>query len=174
MKYADVLQNDHFNNLAAIFRVAFRSNYWRSKHAHVPVFTLLESFYDVSSAEIFNSSEVLITFTSTITAIVSADSDLFYTTDDMDWFVSVLSGDPSEARAILAMFMAFYSSPDEVLTPAEVANQTGTAESTWRNKAAAGEIPGAIKLGKQWLLPVRILKMRGVNVSAEEQDIDFE
>ena len=39
------------------------------------------------------------------------------------------------------------------ITPAEAAALTNTAESTWRNRAAAGQVPGAVKKGKQWLLP---------------------
>jgi hypothetical protein len=39
------------------------------------------------------------------------------------------------------------------LTPYEIAMGTDTAESTWRNKAARGELRGAIKKGKQWLIP---------------------
>lgn len=50
------------------------------------------------------------------------------------------------------------------LTPAEVAAATDTAESGWRNKAAAGEIPGAVKKGKQWLLLRSVLRAQGVKV----------
>lgn len=39
------------------------------------------------------------------------------------------------------------------LTPDEIAGMTGMAASTWRNKAARGEITGAVKKGKQWLIP---------------------
>lgn len=52
----------------------------------------------------------------------------------------------------------------EWFTPAEVASLTGTAESGWRNKAAAGEIPGAIKKGKQWLIPRATLRAMHVKV----------
>lgn len=48
------------------------------------------------------------------------------------------------------------------LTPIEAAALSGAAESTLRNKAAAGAIPGAVKKGKQWLLPVRTLKAMGL------------
>lgn len=44
-------------------------------------------------------------------------------------------------------------SPDSLLTPAEAAVLFGGAESSWRNRAASGEIPGAFKKGKQWLIP---------------------
>jgi len=39
------------------------------------------------------------------------------------------------------------------LTPYEIAILTDTNESTWRNKAARGELRGAVKKGKQWLIP---------------------
>lgn len=42
---------------------------------------------------------------------------------------------------------------ENYLTPDEIAERTGDAASGWRNKAAAGKIPGAIKKGKQWLIP---------------------
>lgn len=42
---------------------------------------------------------------------------------------------------------------DTFYTPAEAAEMTDTAESSWRNRAAAGKIAGAIKKGKQWLIP---------------------
>jgi hypothetical protein len=53
---------------------------------------------------------------------------------------------------------------DNWMTPAEVAEATGTSDSQWRNKAAAGDIPGAVKKGKQWLLPRSVLRAQGVEV----------
>lgn len=50
----------------------------------------------------------------------------------------------------------------DVLTPAEVAELTSTAESGWRNKCAAGAFPGAFKKGKQWLIPRSVLVDRGI------------
>lgn len=41
----------------------------------------------------------------------------------------------------------------DFVTPGEAAVLTGTAESGWRNRASAGKIPGAVKKGKQWLIP---------------------
>ncbi len=50
-------------------------------------------------------------------------------------------------------FVAVALIPRQYVTPNEAAAFTGTAESSWRNRAAAGEIPGAVKKGKQWLIP---------------------
>lgn len=55
-------------------------------------------------------------------------------------------------------------SAESWMTPKEVAEATGTSDSQWRNKAAAGQIPGAVKKGKQWLLPRSMLRAQGVNV----------
>ena len=55
--------------------------------------------------------------------------------------------------------LAYYARFDTTeMTPAQIAAATGTAESTWRNKAARGEIPGAHKAGKQWLIPRAVLR----------------
>ena len=54
---------------------------------------------------------------------------------------------------MLWLMLAWASATPDYLTPNEIADATGTAESGSRNKAAAGEIPGAVKKGKQWLIP---------------------
>ncbi len=40
-----------------------------------------------------------------------------------------------------------------LLTAGEAAAETGTSESLWRNRAASGQLPGAVKKGKTWLIP---------------------
>ena len=50
------------------------------------------------------------------------------------------------------------------MTPAEVAAATGTNESTWRYKIGRGEVPGAVKKGKQWLIPRAWLRSQGYKV----------
>jgi len=162
MKYRDVLRNKHFNNLAVSIRVPLLSPGWRKRHPHVPLISLEKQFSAAVFNDVWNRGEVLTAFVNLITAIVEADERLSYSKEDMDWFVNVLEND--NAQAILALFCAWYSAPDVFLTPAEVAQKTDTAESTWRNRAAAGKIPGAIKKGKQWLLPKTALRSQGVNV----------
>jgi len=169
MKYHSILRNEHFNNLAANIRVPLLSPGWRKRHPHVPLVSLEKQFSaavfnDVwnHGNDVWNHGEVLTAFVNLITAIVEADERLHYSKEDMDWFVQVLEGD--NAPTVMALFCTWYRAPDTFLTPAEIAEKTGTAESTWRNKAAAGAIPGAIKKGKQWLLPQTALRSQGVNV----------
>jgi len=66
------------------------------------------------------------------------------------------------ALVIMSMLFASAHAEDKYLTPPEIATQTGTSESNWRNKAAAGEFPGAVKRGKVWFIPYSVLRSRGI------------
>jgi len=86
-----------------------------------------------------------------------------------DWTVPVLdAGEVREHGKLVATFDAgevsvqalpgraatdYLGAAGHFWTPVEAARITGTAESGWRNRAAAGELPGAMKRGKQWLIP---------------------
>lgn len=168
MKYSEIIRNPHFNNLAAIIRVSFDTS-WQRSHAGTPFWTLQDKFLATIAPDLpqIDRGEVVRTFTDMIVALVKADDRLTYTEDDLKWFVEILDRPVGEAKAILHMLSAWWSAPDTMLTPVEVAEKTGTAESTWRNKAAAGEIPGAVKKGKQWLLPLSVLRSRGLPLDYE-------
>lgn len=171
MKYSDILKNPHFNNLAAIVRVPFLSHDWKKQHPQVPFWTLISNFDRATKS--LNKVEIIEAFTSLFFALTTADERLSYSEDDLNWFVGVLDGDPSDALVTLSMFKAWFSAPTALVTPTEIAEQTGTNESTWRNQAADGEIPGAIKKGKQWLIPVSVLRSRGFDVTSSEMETDF-
>ena len=160
--FTNILHNEHFNNFAAIIRAAYHSKQWQARTG-VPVWTLVRNFDQATAPDLgkqMDKADVLDAFTALVTALAAADGRLVYSQDDMDWFISVL--DSPSPLVPLNMLKAWFSAYDQMLTPAEVAEQTGTAESTWRNKAAAGEFPGAQKKGKQWLLPVSVLRSRGL------------
>jgi len=167
MKFTEVLRNPHFNNLAAIIRVPFQSDHWRRDHAGVPFWLLVNAFSDAVSTETpLDKKRVANEFMALVIALTQADERLVYTEDDLDWFVSVVDMSDGEAKAILNLFKAWFAAPDATLTPSEIAQQTGTVSSGWRNKAAAGEFPGAQKRGDTWLIPVSVLRSRGYDVKA--------
>lgn len=165
--YAEIVRDPHFNNLAAVIRVPFWSYGWRRRHPEVPFHLLLNAVNRVISSEFMASrgaGPFLEAFADLVWRITAADPRrLHYTEDDMTWLVEQVSGAHAADAAVVAnLLMAAASAADRFVTPAEVAEATGTAESGWRNKAAAGDIPGVIKKGKQWLLPVSILRSRGI------------
>jgi hypothetical protein len=180
MIYSEVLHNPHFNNLAAIIRVPNLSQEWREiHHPDVPFHILVNKFArltkprDTTKATKLNKSEIVKAFTDLIVALTTADPRLSYTAQDLGWFIRIFDLPASDALAILNLFQAWYTAPDALVTPAEIAAQTGMNESTWRNKAANGEIAGAVKKGKQWLLPVSVLRSQGIEVKSTEMQSDF-
>ena len=165
MNFNDVIKNPHFVALAAILRVPFSSLHWRRKHPQVPFWTLNENLSKAIHVDTpLNRDQVVKAISEILVSVTEADPTLCYTPEDLDWLFSWLDQDDTVAKAVFSLLMAYYSAEAEFLTPAEAAERTGTAESTWRNKAAAGKIPGAIKKGKQWLLPVSVLRSQGVEV----------
>ena len=164
MKYSDILKNEHFNNLAAIIRVPFLSEQWRKEHSEVPFWSLLDELNEVKTEEHFatNRAEFVNRFCAFLVTLITADERLSYSEEDLAWFVETM--DSEHALPIISLLFAWFSAPDTLLTPAEVAASTDTAESGWRNKAAAGLIPGAVKKGKQWLLPRSVLRGQGLEV----------
>lgn len=165
MKYSDILKNEHFNNLAVIIRIPHLSATWRKEHlVKVPLWQLLDALNDIKTEASFatDRTEFVNRFCDLLVKLTTADPRLTYSEDDLTWFVQAMDGE--HALVIASLLLAWASAPDKLLTPAEAAEATGTSESNWRNKAAAGEIPGAIKKGKQWLLPRSVLRSRGLEV----------
>jgi hypothetical protein len=156
MKYSDILKNKHFQNLAALIRVPFRSEQWRKDHPDVAFWTLLEEINDVKTAEMFESNRTEFVNRFLILLLAASDSRLSYTRDDLRWFIEAMDGE--HALVTVSMLLAYASAPEELITAAEAARITGTSESGWRNKAAAGEIPGAVKRGGVWFVPSRLVE----------------
>ena len=177
--YVDIIRSPHFNRFAALIRVPTWGYWWKQHHADVPFWMLLKGVTDLTSDEQFAQDKTpwLAAFVRLVTAITQADERLFYTEEDMDWLAGVLDG--PDALVTASLLLAFGTAPDQYVTPVEVAMATDSAESSWRNKAAAGDIPGALKKGKQWLLPLSGLRAIGVAPDAllrahEEQGQELE
>ena len=174
IKFSDILRNPHFNQFVALISVPYRSMHWRQNHPKVPFWTRIKTItklmHDGGLAHEGIRNQFIGEFSTLIVELVDADPRLFYRIEDMDWFVEALSGE--YATVTMSMLFAMASSKQTYLTPAQIAEATDTAESTWRNKAAAGEIIGAFKAGKQWLIPTTSLRAYGVTVELDGQTID--
>lgn len=92
----------------------------------------------------------LTNFVEMVNAAVSADPSIQVAEENIKWAVDAIS---THDTLSLALVWTLSVTPPHYLTPAEVAAATGTAESSWRNKCAAGQIEGAVKKGKRWLIP---------------------
>lgn len=175
-RLSDILHNNNFCQFAMILSVAM-SPKWRRAHPEIPsVRETLE--YRLSRLNRGMIQEQLSgikldfikEWTGLFIHIVEADPDLFYTTENMDWFGQVMDGDPGTARATFSMLFAVASTLRTLYTCEQVAEITGEAASTWRNRCAKGDIVGATKIGengKVWVIPSLSLQAYGVDVPSD-------
>jgi len=99
------------------------------------------------------SDAVVVDMMTVLTGIAEADPRLaLWSMDDLAWLTSALAG---EYRSFVLTLLSFYARvpSSDYLTPVEAEEVTGVVAATWRKRAGHGLVPGAVKKGKQWLLP---------------------
>lgn len=118
----------------------------------------IENAIQVHNDTPWNVPQVISAFTDALFHITAADERLWYTEGDMEWLVETLDRPQTERAAIIWLLMAHASAPVEMITPAQAAVISDEAASTWRNRCAAGDVIGAEKHGKQWVMPKAVVK----------------
>lgn len=169
--FSSIIHGSEFNNLAAILKVAFHAqphphiDLYRRLKSEIPFWSLWKQFDKVTPIECnWNTADVIAAFTDLILAVTKAAPEiLWYTEDDLNWFVAILANE--NACVTIQLFKAWVSADGYYLTPGQVAKLTGTSESNWRNRAAGQKkykpIPGCKKPGKDWLIPLIVLQAQG-------------
>jgi len=160
VSFSETIHNEHFCNLAAVIRVALGTPAWREQHPEVQFWSLWNDASDALNETMFAQDRAAFVgrFSVMLSALADADPRLGYSETDLAWFVGAMDAD--DARVTASLLLAMAAAPDRTVTPAEAAEMTGFSESHWRNQAAAGDVPGAVKKGKQWLLPATVVKSR--------------
>jgi hypothetical protein len=164
MQITQILNNPHFCNLVAIIRIPLHSWEWCEENPEVRFAARIYHIESLMTRVHFQDEGDKYEFTQLFIRLLKdiklADDRLRYTKDDIQWFAEAI--EQEQALVIMSMLIASAHAEDQYLTPPEIAAQTGKSESNWRNKAAAGEFPGAIKKGKVWLIPYSVLRSRGI------------
>lgn len=153
--FSSIVRDPHFRALCVPIRAAY-SYGWRRKHPTVPFWALLERLETASKGYEMYPQEYVPALTAMLDAIGRASPQLRCRSEDLTAYLALVE---QEGHWLVMAFCAFCSAKSDFVTPAQVSAATGTAESTWRNKAAAGDISGAVKAGKQWLLPKDIMEI---------------
>lgn len=151
MKYSDIIANPNLQNIAA----SIRGVHYSDEKSHSKFAFALNQLAEVTWP--YHPDEWLDRFVD-LQLVLAESHHVVLGTDALDWLTQQLETERPDA--VVSLLLAYATAPDEYLTPAEIAEQTSTAESGWRNKAAAGELPGSIKKGKQWLIPKRYVANR--------------
>lgn len=100
--------------------------------------------------KVLDKKYILENFTRMVIEAVRDDPAIQVPEESLAWAVDVIS---THDTLSLTLVWGLSTTPPHYITPAEAAMQTETAESSWRNKCASGVIEGAVKKGKQWLIP---------------------
>src|SRR5258706_5587819 len=121
IKFSDILNGPHFNQFAALLRVAM-SHHWRMAHPQVPnvrgtlEYRLLKLSQSLSKDAPAIQQDFLTEWVGLITSIVEADPKLYYRPEDVNWLVGVLDGE--YATVIMSMLFAAAASRSSFVTPA--------------------------------------------------------
>lgn len=175
VNFSDIMRNPHFSQFVAVLSVPYNSMYWRKQHPAVPFWLLSEELQKaVFCKDLWSQyrQRAFNAFVSMLVALVEADIRLHYSIEDMDWLSETLYG--PHGQVALSMLLACASSKQAYLTPVQTAKITNEAESTWRNRCADGEVIGARKAGKQWLIPTTTLQAYGYKVEMRGQTAEDE
>lgn len=157
-------RNVHFLRFVALLSVPQAAG-WRMEHPEVPpvrntlnrLMRLRKGLPARTAQEDFMNE-----FSPLIQRLVEADTNLHYYTDDMDWITQSISSE--DAPLIFSLLFAYASCPVHWYTAEQVSTFTNNAPSTWRMRAANGEIIGAKMVGKTWLFPESGLVAYGVQL----------
>lgn len=107
MQYANILENEHFNDLAAIVRLPFHA----PKERPINFWPLVNKFNAVTPTDgAWNRAEVVAAFTDLMTSLVETGAS--YTESDLTWFISLLDESPKVYRPIIKLLQAWYSAPE--------------------------------------------------------------
>lgn len=143
----DVVHDVHFVRLAAILRFPFK-HYYPSRHG--PWVDRVREFE--TGIRLGDRTKILAAIAAITPELSTISPRLQFHSDDITWLVGVMDRNTEWWTTVLSMLLAVASATDKYYSPAELAQVTSTAESTWRLYAADGTVPGAVKKGKQWLL----------------------
>lgn len=165
MSYTEILENKSFNQFAAILAVTMSPG-WRMNHPEIKsVRANLERLAKLSRSfpNPHPRQDFIDEWWSMLAELVMADVKLLrYSEDDAKWFYSIIYSD--DARVTISMLFAVASTRQDWFTAEQLGESTPVAASTWRNRAANGEIVGATKAGKTWLFNGLALRAYGINV----------
>lgn len=157
-EFIEVMQRNEFQKLAAFMRIATATE-WQQSHPESKFAWHYNRFVRfVKSSHPDLKDDIIGEFAGMVSSAIESDIRLasYYTTDVFQWFIDVLSA--KNTSTVLMMCLAVASCADNMLTPVECAERIGKAESTFRNRANNGDIAGALKKGKQWLIPESYVK----------------
>lgn len=180
MKLTDIIRTPEFRKIAAILRLTYTTTFTRA-HKDIPLLTqrdlVAKLAFDGAIIKT-NPDEFFREFSKLLTLIEKASPRMRVSVADLTWLTEKVKS--KDGYAILALLMGYSSAKDRMVTPAMLGEITDKSSRTWRDRARAGDIPGAFQTGSnemQWLIPVSVVEvMYGITIpdDDERQDNDID
>lgn len=153
----DILQNAHFNGWVARLRAAL-SPQFANLYPDINVRGKLDDLEKVAVRG-HNESQIIERLTGLLMAMLTADMDLFaYSEQEYVWLLGELTGDHRSLP--MSLLLALSHVTVQGITPVEAAAISDWGEATWRAYCGQGKVLGAVKKGKQWLIPESFVRLR--------------
>lgn len=156
--YNKIVQDPDFRRLVALLRVAARPH-WEREHKDSKFTWLFNRFvklvgsYTGHASHAAIKADIVTVFAQMLIEATQAQPSLgvYYTESVVAWYVSVLDGDqPHLANMLL---LAYSQTEDKMIDCDDAAGIVGLAAGTIKNACASGDVPGAKKVGKTWIVP---------------------
>lgn len=160
-----ITTNQYLNNLISAMLLALFSKQWQSEHQDgwpegrtiqfLEVFDVLVGAGGAGESDRPRAIEILQT---TMKQIHAVDPDLkSCSAADLDWLSQLVQATPDFIEQTLATIWAWLHPMDEELTPQEaraaMPQQNQRHLSVIYRRMRSGLVPGAVKRGRQWLIP---------------------
>lgn len=173
-EFRDILRNEHLNRFAGLFAIAMAPG-WRIRHPEVASVRgrLDQIARIIRGGETFDVSAFSAEWVRLITDITHADSDLTYSSADLDWLYRMLDNQ-NHARTVIMLLLAVVSSNPRWYTAEQLAEITKWSQITWRKRAADDPDWMAQKRGKTWFFNELVLRAHGIDLSQSMQVIEDE
>lgn len=166
MRFSDIIEDVNFRAICVPIRVAMNARgVWLQRRQYIPFWNLYRALEKATVSYSAQMEVYVPALTAMLSNIAKVMPALAINQDTFDGYLRLID---TYGAVVPPMMLAYASASERFATPAQVADATGTSESLWRNRSAANEIPGAVKMGKQWLLPRDVLRLLyGIELPAD-------
>ncbi len=160
-----ITTNQRLNNLISAMLLAFFSKQWQSEHQDVWPEGTTSKFLEVFDALVgaggageSNRLRAIEVLQSTMNQIHTIDPELkSCSSADLEWLSEINQATPDFIEQVLATIWVWLHPMDEELTPQEaraaMPQQNQRHLSVIYRRMRSGLVPGAVKRGRQWLIP---------------------
>ncbi len=157
-EFLPIIRHPAFQRLAMLIRIPATSIAYRGHHPAIAWRFLLEQARRTSRIADGSPEAFTAALQKLAVAMQRTSPRLVPPAADWAWLEALFAEQPGIRGAVASLLLAYGYARDQLVTPAQLEEAGHGAQVTWRGRAARGEVPGAMNLGRQWMLPAGVLQ----------------